>query len=393
MGVDLTSFIKESEKLTSKNQDGLSHEVSHRAEEGWQDDLLEMMETLKKKVSKNTSNIKDARVFDLKYRPRKIYIRKELARVAEPLTEYVVLGVPRHVIIYGPKGSGKTVSIVSLAETLKHSEGLEYFYISAKESPTTNKIYQEISGIRKRLHTTELRKKADELLGDKTLVIIDEADFLTDFEFLYHFTRFTNVSVVILTQKTYWFSSVDDSIKSSMQPVHVVFPSYTADEIYEILRLRAKEGLREWKEEQLRHIAALVFKYHASDARIGIRALYNIGILNKWNDEGVHEALEIASHEVEESTLRGLKTTELEILATLIKNRDTNIAYNVIVRNSMSKMCKATFFKILNHLQNLGLISLIKKREGRYYTNETRILIHNKDIVFDELERRYEKLS
>jgi len=51
-------------------------------------------------------------------------------------------------------------------------------------------------------------------------------------------------------------------------------------------------------------------------------------------------------------------------------------------------MSKSTFFQSVNYLQNLGLITLIKKKIGRYYTMESQILLSDESIVSAELRKR-----
>ena len=75
----------------------------------------------------------------------------------------------------------------------------------------------------------------------------------------------------------------------------------------------------------------------------------------------------------------------------MIRNQDTNKAYaevssgdNMLVKG----MSKSTFFQSVNYLLNLGLITLIKKKIGRYYTMESQILLSDESIVSVELRKR-----
>ncbi|MEM0134437.1 MAG: hypothetical protein QXU18_04310 [Thermoplasmatales archaeon] len=45
------------------------------------------------------------------------------------LTDYVNLGLPRH-IIHGPRGAGKTLNALIMAKTLKDTKCVPYFYIN-----------------------------------------------------------------------------------------------------------------------------------------------------------------------------------------------------------------------------------------------------------------------
>ena len=55
------------------------------------------------------------------FKPNRILIRKELDKVTNDLADYVNLNLPRHIIIYGSKGSGKTLSALIMAKALKES--------------------------------------------------------------------------------------------------------------------------------------------------------------------------------------------------------------------------------------------------------------------------------
>ncbi|MEM0134567.1 MAG: hypothetical protein QXU18_04980 [Thermoplasmatales archaeon] len=50
-----------------------------------------------------TSNMKNAQVFNISYTPSEILIRTELERVTDDLADYVNLDLRRHIIIYGSK--------------------------------------------------------------------------------------------------------------------------------------------------------------------------------------------------------------------------------------------------------------------------------------------------
>ncbi len=183
----------------------------------------------------------------------------------------------------------------------------------------------------------------------------------------------------------------DESVKSSLQPDHIVFHEYSADEIREILKMRAKEGLNEYDKEALGLLSALLVRDYRSDARIGIKALEILGRINIWDEDSIITALKQAYVEVEGETLKNLGDRDLLILAALIKNQDTNKAYVEVSASNhllLRGVSKSTFFQSVNYLQNLGLITLIKKKIGRYYTMESQILLSDESIVNAELRKR-----
>ena len=95
--------------------------------------------------------------------------------------------------------------------------------------------------------------------------------------------------------------------------------------------------------------------------------------------------------EVEGETLKNLGDRDPLILAALVKNQDTNMAYSEVSVSShllLRRVSKLTFFQSVNYLQNLDLITLIKKKKGRYYTMESQILLPDASIVSGELRKR-----
>ncbi len=351
------------------------------------------MEAKIKARAMETSNIKNALVFNIGYTPGEILIRNELEKVTDDLADYVNLDLPRHIIIYGSKGSGKTLSALIIAKALKDTKSVPYFYVNVRENPTSTKIYRNITRLHSKGHEVEeVKNRFDSMLSEKAIIILDEVDFLQDYDTLYHITRHTKANLILLTQKVYWYKDMnDESVKSSLQPDHIVFHEYSSDEIREILKMRADEGLNKYDPDSLGLLSALLVRDYRSDARIGIKALEIIGRLNKWDDDSVRAALKQAYVEVEGETLKNLGDRDLLILAALIKNQDTNKAYSEVTNiNSflVKGMSKSTFFQSVNYLQNLGLITLIKKKIGRYYTMESQILLSDASIVSIELKKR-----
>ena len=94
---------------------------------------------------------------------------------------------------------------------------------------------------------------------------------------------------------------------------------------------------------------------------------------------------------MEGETFKNLGDRDLLIQAALVKNRDTNKVYSEVSAPShllLRGVSKSTFFQSVNYLQNLGLITLIKKKIGRYYTMESQILLSDASIVSGELRKR-----
>jgi cell division control protein 6 len=340
------------------------------------------------------SNIKNPDVFNLDYVPNEIYIRKELEVIADYIVKYVLTGIPNNLIVYGNKGSGKTTSILNLLNALKDEKKLDYVYLNALDNPTSYKLFEAIAGKTGRGYAlNDTIQWAKEKLTGRYVVVIDEVDVLKDNKILYYLSRETRVSIILLTQKLFWFNGLEESIKSSLQPIHINFKAYEVDEIKTILEMRAKEGLNKYEEGGLNLMSAVIYRDYNSDVRVGIRALYLLGQYNEWNDENTNRALEQAYKEVEYSVIKNLKDTEVIIIKALIKENNTNKAYN-IAENYMNEILgysikKRQYFNIIHDLNNLGLFNIVRKREGRYYTLEVQMLMPDTKLIQNELKNRF----
>ncbi len=355
--------------------------------------------SLTNKLFKNNetilSNIKNPDVFNLDYVPNEIYIRKELETIADYIVKYVLTGIPNNLIVYGNKGSGKTTSILNLLNALKDEDKLDYIYLNALDNPTSYKLFEAIAGKTGRGYAlNDTIQWAKEKLHGRYVVVIDEADVLKDNKILYYLSRETRVNIILLTQKLFWFNSLEESIKSSLQPIHINFKAYEVDEIKTILNMRAKEGLNKYEEGGINLMSAVIYRDYNSDVRVGIRALYLLGQYTEWNDENTNKALEQAYKEVEYSVIRNLKDTEIIIIKALMKEPNTNKAYT-ITENYMNEILgysikKRQYFNIIHDLNNLGLFNIVRKREGRYYTLEVQMLMPDNKLIQNELKNRFD---
>ena len=340
------------------------------------------------------SNIKDPNVFSLDYIPSEIYIRQELETIADYLAKYVLTGISNNLIVYGNKGSGKTTSILNLLDAFREGHKLKYIHLNVIDNSTSYKLFEAIAGKKVKGYglgdTIDWAKKK---IKGRYVVVLDEADLLKDNKILYILSREIHVNLIILTQKLFWFNSLEESIKSSLQPVHVNFKAYEVNEIKTILKMRAKEGLNKFDEAGINLMSAIIYRDYNSDVRVGIKALYILGQKNEWSMETINKALEQAYKEVEYSVIKNLKDTEIIILTVLMREPNTNKAYT-ITENYMNKILgysvkKKQFFNILHDLNNLGLFDLVKKREGRYYTLEVQMLMPDNKLIYNELKNRF----
>lgn len=236
-------------------------------------------------IQRVMEKIKDPSVFDLGATPKRIYERKELFKVADLMAEYHAIGIPNNIIIYGPRGSGKTISILYFLDILKKYD-IKTFYVNARDCPMSYSIYQRMTNtLKSGYHPIVLREQAQNEFKEKSVIVIDDADFLEDFEILYHFSRNTKASIILLAQNIQFGKRIDDATYSSLLPSKIFFSEYDAEALYQILKMRAEVGLYKWNDTALRLIAAIVSRDYHGDARIAIRALFRGALMDVWDQE------------------------------------------------------------------------------------------------------------
>ena len=359
-----------------------------------QNEMVSMMG--KKEVE--ISNIKNPDAFNPSFFPPEIFVREELKQVIEEITEYDNIGVAENMIIYGFRGSGKTVSLRSITKILEKigKKGTKTIFVNVRENPSERKIYSQIADKNelKGLDTTEIKKLADKNLEDRTILILDEIDFLKNYDILYHLVE-TKILLILITQKIYWYERemTDESIKSRMKPTHITFSNYNITELNQILKSRADLGLNSYSETGISELASLICKEYRSDVRIGIKALKLLGKLNKWDYTMITKAAYQAAAEVEGDAISDLSYRNLMVLYLLQKHRDTNKTFAALSdikdpNSPVGTITKPTFLNSVWHLQNIGLVLLVPKREGRYSTFETQILLSDPAMITNEIKRR-----
>ena len=117
--------------------------------------------------------------------------------------------------------------------------------------------------------------------------------------------------------------------------------------------MREKEGLNEYAKESLGLLSALLVRDDRSDTRIGIKALENLGMSNKWGEESIKTALKQVYVEMDDEMLKNLGNRDLLILAALVKNQDTNRPYSEVSASNhllLRGVSKSTFFQSVNYL-------------------------------------------
>ena len=81
------------------------------------------------------------------------------------------------------------------------TKSVPYFYVNVRKNPTSTKIYPIIAHLFCKGHEVEeVNNRCDEMLSSRSLAVLDEEDFLQDYDIHYHITRHTKANLILLTQ-------------------------------------------------------------------------------------------------------------------------------------------------------------------------------------------------
>lgn len=258
--------------------------------------------------------------------------QKQLSKIISHLTPVLDSVHPPSAFIYGPTGSGKTVSLIHVLSSFKtvakkHKVDFKYQYIDLTSPKTyfgalnevaislddNNKKYRK--GIPIELMQNQIRKAIAGYTGFLTL-LIDEADnikpnpdlFLTFMVKTLPRTVSCRLILIFLTNRLDWEKILDPRILSFLKKTEILFEPYDALDLLEILKLRVNKALNPEKVDivALKKMAAIASR-ETGDARKAIELLSTaVRIAESTNGH-----LDVNIVDIAENQLEIDKTTEL----------------------------------------------------------------------------------
>ena len=227
--------------------------------------------------------IRDARVLRAGFVPREVEHRdaevNHLSSVLRPLTDDDPADTA---IVTGPSGAGKTCLSKFVTERLREEAlNVEATYINCWRNYTRFRtLYQILDDVGRTIDIHRQSTPHDELIdrlqqydGNRTVVILDEADQLEDTSVIYDLHSMPQFAVICITNNEEdLFGQVDERLVSRLRASeHVRMDKYRDDQLFDILSARVKRGLQQGviSDEQLYSIADAA----AGDARLAIGIL------------------------------------------------------------------------------------------------------------------------
>ena len=337
-------------------------------------------------LAKTSRRIKDFRVFDFNYIPEQPLMRDEAKPLIDALLRYTATGIPNHLLIFGSRGSGKTLMVKYASQLLgqhDHKPGLTFAYANCRHHNTSFKILAKLLNARPRgCSLDELWDRFCRQHAGQVVFVLDEVDLISDKDrnkdILYLISRSSeNYMAVLLSNNPRFLSNLDESIRSTLQPELLHFRNYNAKEILEILKDRARSGIVKPPRQALPQIAALTARNTNSDVRVAIKTLYYLALEPRVN---VTELFERARRDIVRDVLADLNDRNLLILRAAAK---VSMPYVKAVYQQYRELSRQLheepfsyvyFYANLSFLQSLGLILLLSTKVGRTYTNRIQVL-------------------
>ncbi|MHA1154799.1 MAG: ORC1-type DNA replication protein [Candidatus Heimdallarchaeota archaeon] len=345
------------------------------------DDLLE------KELRKPTL-IKNPRVLDLKYIPKKLLHREEEQKM---LIQYFkpVIEKPgeysQRVSIIGAIGTGKTAIALKFGEMIKvystqKNLNLEYVHVNCRRARSAFLTLLEI--VRKfnphipvrGFSPEEILNMLTEILNRKKLYLIvtlDEIDFVIRKDgpnLLYDLTRLTDdeldmkerVSIITIVRDFAFRTMLDESTLSTLRQNTIFLKSYNEDQLSDIISDRVREAFYEdsVSNDAISLIADITSKN--GDARFAIELLERAGMYAdhrqslKVLPEHVRHANASIHPVIRQEIIKDLTTQQkLTLLAIAAKLRTTQKAYLTMgeLEETYKGLCEEFNLPIRSHTQ------------------------------------------
>lgn len=355
-------------------------------------DIAAYLRQQKEQIGQESRQVRDFSVFDFNFIPTQPIVRSECKELIDEMLRFEVSGVATHYAVIGSRGSGKTLMLKYLQRIMPEQTGLGFVYANCRHHNTSFKIFSHLLG--EQAAGASLTGLYDRFLSKyqaKTVVVLDEVDLMSPKdkhrEILYLLSRSEQpYMVVMLTNSPHLLKQLDAATRSSLQPVPLHFRNYNAEQIQEILRDRASQGLHQWKDGDLAQIAALTTRMTNADARVAIKTLkYTV----TKPGEDLKGCFERARRDIVVDMVNDLSDATLMILwaAATSKSDLAKDIYQRYCRFSQTQQEKpfsyVYFYSNLSYLQSVGLVALMSTKVGRTYTN--RVLVTFDVSIVDSL--------
>lgn len=375
---------------------------------------------------KKDSLFKDKKALQSSYIPESILHRQEqIDQLAGILAPVLRLEKPSNIFVYGKSGTGKTLTIrhttdQMLEVTKKKKLPVKVFYLNCKLKRVADTEYRLIAQLTRDmgkdvpstgLPTDEIYKYFVEVIDNEKqtiILILDEIDQLVQKagdEILYNLTRINSelknaqITIIGISNSLMFADNLDPRVKSSLSEEEVVFLSYNALQLQDILRQRATLAFKQKVIEDglIEKCSAYAAREHG-DARRALELLRVAGELTERRGGTTISVddLDKAEEKIErDRVLDIIKTQPKQFQLTLYSILSTSPNKNNLIftgeiyelyKNCCSKvgvrpLTQRRVSDIIAEMDMFGIINAKVISKGRYgRTREITLAIPNSSI-------------
>ncbi|MBW2978314.1 AAA family ATPase [Candidatus Woesearchaeota archaeon] len=343
------------------------------------------MSIFKDMLKSEESLFKDEIALDYEFLPKLLpYREKEQFYLANCIKPLLTKRNGKNLFVHGAPGIGKTAATRHVLRDLENeTEEVIPIYINCWKKNTTYKIVLEICDTLGYRFTQN--KKTDELFGiikqminkKSAVFVLDEADKLEDFDFLYFILEeIYRKSIFLITNFKNWLLNLDERVRSRLTAEITEFKPYNTEETKGILKHRLKYAFvpNIWEDGAFNLVAKRTAEL--SDIRAGLYLLKEAGSAaeEKASRKITEEHVKTAIQKLDDFSVKEKSDLDQEsrnILEIIKNNSNKKIGelYDIYRKYNGALSYKSLQRKIAN-LQKNKFIS-IEKTEGGQEGNTT----------------------
>ena len=273
--------------------------------------------------------------------------------------------------ILGVTGSGKSTIIRKIEEEKKNA-----IYINCAETKTAFKTLKAICGAKVKTHSDMLSKIIEFLKENPKIIILDEADKVTDLIILMNdlnvVYRKLMIPVILVTLKRDIVETLPSDVRKTFFFQKVNLPSYNAFELKDILISRLKIAdieVPELDEGKIAYIAAIAAQQ--GSARVLINITLRCLQRANFSEEYIGVVYDQITKEDWLDFVNGINHTEKVFLLFLLDNCDwekeisSEYIQNNITFPHGKKLSGGRISQLLNSFEKYSLISSRHNNQGR----------------------------
>lgn len=219
---------------------------------------------------------------DFSFQPKLLLHReKEQFAIANTLRPLFAERTGKNMLIYGRPGIGKTVAVKHVFREIEeeHEEVLP-LYVNCWQHNSTYKIsiaLCDLIGYKfyQNKKTTEIFKDLQSRFNKTAIAFcFDEVDKLEDFDFLYTvLEEVYRKSILLISNYKEWYTTLDERLRSRLQPELLEFREYSPAEIHDILVQRLSFAFHAGVFQDAAFDAVVHHTIAQSDIRAGLHTL------------------------------------------------------------------------------------------------------------------------